>query len=1353
MTRRAVSLIVLGSLATPGLALAQAPQPSPPPAAETPVPPLVPAPAANPAPVATGAAPPSTPTANAAVNLLDEQAERWLAQGRPEFAIQAAERALSAEPNNIDALLLAARASIARGDRMAASGYIDRLRGAGATAEQQARGTAILHEATIDPAQLAEARQLAREGHMDEAAARYQSLFGPSGPPPDYAREYYEVLAAAPSTHVLGLQGLARLAAAPHAADAIRLAYAQSLTYTAATRADGIARLAALSERTDVATQARAAWKQALGFYGRDPAVLPLMDAYLQRFPGDADIIREQQAVRTAQPAPPSPAQLAAQAGYAELNRGALSAAERQFNQILATNPNDPDALAGLGVDRLRQNRPADAKELLERAIAAAPDRAAQWKRALDAANYTLELANARTLLARRDFAAAETVLRQALNRDVDDKTDAESMLGDVALKQGNAAEAEQDFRAALATRPGFAPSVAGLNQALRAQGRGAEVIAEPRAYAPRPVTPYGGGAVSTTGTNQARAQAAATSDPAVQVAILTNAMNAAPNDPWVRLDLARALRRLGRGAEGRAIMEELVARQSTPDTFYAAALLAQEDGRTADAQALMARVPVRRLTPDMARFETGLQQRQDVAYAAALLPSEPFVARQRLMMLAARPDPTGGTAAAVIRALGNAGDQAGAAQAGQTAEMVNPGADARIAIAGALLAVGLDSYANALIARLDMSGLTVSQRRDVALVQIEADIRASDRLNERGDQAAAFERLRPALVNDPYNPDVQLALARLYQGANRPAEAMRIAQAVLTRDPHNFDARQAAMDAALAAGDRRQAEMLANEAAAISPGGARALLLQARVARAAGAFSQARTLLSEAAARRQEELGTTSETPYVPGPATLPNPFRSSQEGTPSERVASRADPAGPSRADPPGSAAVDPPGPAMADAAGPTAADPPAPAAADPPAVDTPAPAAAGPLGSDAADPPATVLQNPFGSPGGGAETPLPTDPVARQIAQEQAALQEETASHASGGVTVGGRSGTPGLDQLTDIEAPLEASIVPEGIGGRLGASVTPVLLDNGMLSGSANILRFGSNAGTGRMALPTTDTAAGVGLGLSYHLGSILSADVGSSPLGFPVSTIVGGIEIAPQLSDDLTLRLRGERRIITDSLLSYAGERDPVTGVTWGGVTRTGGHGQLELGLGGGGYAYAGGGYNIVTGQNVANNNEVEAGAGFGYPLYKQGDSTLLSGLDLVYFRYANNQRGFTIGQGGYFSPQDFAAINIPLDYRSTWGRLQYHLRGTLGYDTFREEGSPLYPLDPLLQAAAEAAAATNPDIPTHNLAQDKSGVVGGIQVDLRYPLTDVLALAGGFVFNEAPQWQQGSVYIKLDGRF
>ncbi len=1213
----------------------------------------------------------TTPTVHDAVNLLIRQGERWLREGRPELATLSVQHALSAEPNNVDALLLDARVEMARNNRALANADINRLREAGATPQQLAAGDAILREANINPAALEEARQLARGGHMDEAAARYQQLFGAAEPPPTYAREFYQVLASANSTRAIGQRGLQQLAARPDADDRTRLAAAQALTYTVNTRADGIARLAALVSSPTVGSQAATAWKQALGFYGQDPAVLPLLGAYLQRYPGDQDILRQQQAVHTAQPAPPTAAELASQGAFAALNAGALAASEHQFSQILASDPTNADALGGLGIVRLRQNRPADARDLLQRAVTAAPDRAAQWRRALDAANFTLELADARNMLRRGDAAGADTLLRQALNRDVDDKTDALSLLGEVALRRGDMQEAEQDFRAALARRPGFAPSIIGLNQALRAAGRGAEALPVPSGYAaggaPSPGGGYaaGGGTVSTAATNQARAQAAQTSDPATQVAILSSAMNAAPNDPWLRLDLARALRRLGRGPEGRALMEELVARQSTPDTLYAAALLAQEDGRTGDAVALMAGIPARRMTADMARLQARLRQQRDVADAVALLPTSPAEARARLLILAARPDPTGGTASDVIRALGNAGDRVGADQAARTAEIANPQPPARIAIAGALLGAGLESSASAMVARIEASPLSPSQQRDLANLRTAADVRVSDRLNEAGDQAAAFERLRPALTSNPGNPDVQLALARLYSGADRPEDALRIATTVLARDPRNLDARQGAVDAAIAAGDMRQAQALADEGAAAAPGDSRATLMLARVARANGDNRRARALLEEAATQRQAELGTTGGAAAAPG-------------------------------------------------------------------------------------------LQNPFASAGSTALTPSgasPQDPVSQQIARQLAELRQETDTIGSAGVTIRSRSGTAGLDQLEDVSVPIAASFSPDGIPGRFTATATPVLLDNGTLSGTQNIQRFGTNAGRGTALVPDSKSTTGVGLSVAYKLDDWLSGDVGASPLGFPVSTIVGGLEVATKLSSQLTLRVRGERRMVTDSLLSYAGERDPLTGDTWGGVTRSGGHAQIEAGLGGGGYAYAGGGYYVLNGRHVEQNKEIEAGAGFAYPVYKDEASTLLGGLDLIYFRYDNNQRGFTYGQGGYFSPQNFVALSVPLDYTSTYRKLQYHLRGSVGYATFHEEGSPLFPLDPGLQATADAASVVNPDIPSHNQVQNKSGLIGGVRVDLRYPLTDRLTLYGGLAYDQAPQWQETSVSVRLENRF
>lgn len=127
-------------------------------------------------------------------------------------------------------------------------------------------------------------------------------------------------------------------------------------------------------------------------------------------------------------------------------------------------------------------------------------------------------------------------------------------------------------------------------------------------------------------------------------------------------------------------------------------------------------------------------------------------------------------------------------------------------------------------------------------------------------------------------------------------------------------------------------------------------------------------------------------------------------------------------------------------------------------------------------------------------------------------------------------------------------------------------------------------------------------------------------------------MIGGVELSPALSDASHLRVIGERRAVTDSLLSFGGTKDPATGQIWGGVTRSRAHGQLEMSAGLGNF-YAGGGYSVLDGKNVASNEELELGAGGSYPVWRSKNENVRVGLDLVYFGYKRNLRYFSLGQG------------------------------------------------------------------------------------------------------------------------
>ena len=1206
---------------------------------------------------------------SAAVDVLVRQAERWLGQERHDLAASSIERALAAEPRNTAALAIAARIEAVRNNRTAAAGFEARLREAGGTAEQRSQAEGALRRASIDRAAVDEARRLSREGRAAEAAARWRAIFSPDGPTEAYSQEYYQALAATQGGREEGAQGLQRLAEQPNANPRARLAAAQNLTFQPATRAEGISRLTQLVDNPEMGADARAAWRQALVWSASDPAAAPQIEAFLRRFPDDAELRRALAGIQasTPAPAPPDPGFAARREGFARLEAGGLRDATRQFEAALAANPSDADALGGLGVARLREGRSAEARTLLERAIAANPASAGQWQPALDGAAYGQELLDARAAIRRNALDEADSILRSAGRRQVTDRTDAETLLGELALRRGDAPAAEQRFRTALTRRPGFPPAQQGLLQALRAQGR----LAEAPVRAAR-VTDVPEGPAATPGEpGRLRAEAARSSDPGVAAALLRQASQQAPEDPWLRLDLARALRRQGNTPEGRALVEELAVRTGRRDDIYAAALLAYEDGRAADSEAWLGRIPTGSRSPDMARLGQRLRNQAEVQRAVAGLAGAGD-GRTALLTLAARPDPSGATAAAIIRALGNAQDRAGAAEAARVAQAANrtAGPAARIAIAGALLGAGLEAEATALASAIEAANPTPEQRRDLASLRGGIVIRSADRLNEGGEQSRGFEALRPVLERDPENADARLALARLHQGARQPAEALRVADAVLARNPRNIEARAGAVDAATALRDRTRTEALIAEGQTLHPRDSRMALMEARMARAFNQESRALRALDLAQQQRRAELGQPTGIPLAGG-NSLQNPFLR---------------------------------------------------------------PGASAPLTSI-----------------GGAV--VPSDRIARDIASEMAALERasSTAYTVAGGART--RTGSSGLDRLTEITAPQMVEFSPGEIGGRVTASVTGTSLQAGSLGPGQQVQqRFGSNAATGAIQAPR-GTAAGAAVSVGYVRGDWLRADIGSSPFGFPGGTqVLGGVEVAPLLAENLRLRITGERRSVTDSLLSWAGQTDRIAGRNWGQVVRTGGRAQLETAVAGA-TLYAGGGYASYAGSHVAGNRRIEAGAGVSYPILTRPDGGLTVGADLVYFGFDRNLRHFSLGQGGYYSPQSFYALNIPVDYRGRNGDVSWRLGATAGYALRRESSSPFFPLDPELQGRADARAARDPTVLARYPAQSQQSFVGNLRADVEYALTPQMNLSASLRYDKAANWQETRILVRFNGRF
>jgi Tfp pilus assembly protein PilF len=1114
-----------------------------------------------------------------------------------------------------------------------------------------------------------------------------------------------------------GLSGLARRS--PNN-NAVQLAYAQVLTYREETRAQGLEILRRLSGQPDSQGAATAAWRQALTWIGAGPDAVRPLEGYLQQFPNDAEIQRRLDEARNPPQAAGDLVGEGRAAAWRAFNANRLRDAEERFAAVLAVEPNDADGLGGLGLIRLRQGNRVEARRYLEAAIAADPSRRSAWERALQGTTQQAapargqsggapgpDIQSARNLVEAGNFSQAEPLLARIIARNGGDRPDAEALLGDIALRQGSPDAAEQRYRAALARRGNFGAALSGLASSLQAQGKFAE--------AEEVFRRLGQSSSPQLRADALRAEAQRTDDPAAAAALLRTAIQNEPNNPWPRLDLARLMARSGQGAAARQLMEESVAGRSTPDAIHAAAIFATEQGRPGDAVRLLERVPAGVRTADQNRMLVTSRVQAEVRSAAALATQgRRQEARQRLLAIASRPDPTGEAGPAVVRALNAMNDPQAAQQAARMASIASRGQSptAQLSAAGALLEAGLDQEAAVKAQGLESSRLSADQRRAASGLQAGLAIRQSDQLNRQGDQATAFEVLAPTLRQDPQNPAANLALARLYQGARETDQAQRVAEAVLSRNPRDTDARQAAMDAAIATRDWSRAEALLAEGRALMPNDARIPMLEARLARAWGDQRRAQAALQQAAQLRRQQIGTDTPAGILGGgtvpQATLPqqpmsgdNPFR---------RV----------------------------------------------------------PLAGQGSS-----LQGQLISPGMQGRqfqlaqatspvAPVPADPLLGEITRQLQEVREEAAPRVTPAFGLRTRSGDAGIDRLTETHAGAEASVAMPGIGGRLTARAAAVNADIGSISSDYNTLRRFGTVPTlgffGGATLPPSflrdvanrveSSQSGVALGLAYARPNF-SIDVGSTPIGFNQSTIIGGIEVAPEIGDGVRLRLTAERRAMMDSLLSWGGLRDPLTNQEWGGVTRTGGRAQLEFTSGDINF-YVAGGYYRLEGENVRENSRIEAGAGVQVPIWRSATDELVVGADLVYFAYENNLRYFTFGHGGYFSPQSFMALNVPVDYRGRSGNLSYRLGATIGLATFTEDRTAVYPNNPTDQQDLVNLAASGANVDAFYPGQTKTGLTGGLRGDIEYMVTPQLRIGGALRFDQAADWSEarGIVYAR-----
>ncbi|MHC2598019.1 putative Zn-dependent protease [Kluyvera sp. 1366] len=228
------------------------------------------------------------------------------------------------------------------------------------------------------------------------------------------------------------------------------------------------------------------------------------------------------------------------------------------------------------------------------------------------------------------------------------------------------------------------------------------------------------------------------------------------------------------------------------------------------------------------------------------------------------------------------------------------------------------------------------------------------------------------------------------------------------------------------------------------------------------------------------------------------------------------------------------------------------------------------------------------------------------------------------------------------------------------------------------------QFGScnDDNSGGCSRDFTQRDEGTALGVGWH-NDIWSADFGTTPLGFETRNWVGGFSWKTDVKD-IGLTFTASRRPISSSLLAYAGARDPAAngGKTWGGVVATGGSLGLSYDQGGAHGVWGDISAHQLSGDNVADNSRERLMAGYYYKLINDDNRRATVGLNSMLWHYQKDLSDYTFGQGGYYSPQQYFSLSLPVTYRQRTENWSFDLGGSVSWSQSHTDGQQRYPVNP-----------------------------------------------------------------------
>lgn len=1301
----------------------------------------------------------SASTEDATLQSLFERANYWHAKSRNDIALEVLKKVLLVEPHHPQALYLMALWHQQTGDLEAARQWEERL---ARVAPGDPRLTALAEMkqmASLPQAQVARARQYAQTGDVDAALTVWRTLFNGDVPPPGLAVEYYMTMAGDERYYATAREALERFARQYPHNDKARIAIAKLMTWRQETRREGIGQLSEMAERSSEADEAL---RQGLLWLSPSPDDVVWYDEWLSRHPDDKEVENHLSKHRQAS---------YKTAAYDALNEGDTEAAKRHFQEVLSQAPDDPEALAGLGYAAMKGGQFKDAAAYLKRAAAQGGEGSQDLQRLSDDAAFFSRLAQAQQLLSqgKPDEALVETT--PLLAEEGEKGIAAQLFYADLLRRKKQYDDAQAMLYEILDAHPQHAAASESLFYLLLEQQKTddaqALVSTLPDALQKklRRITQPSN---DTRDIRQRADTLAKSDDPNGAIALLREGIQRFPDDPWLRLDLARLLSRHGKASEAADVFAVAFQPQASPDMRYAAALYCGEKEAWQAAQKLLEGIP------EKDRSTAARELAQRVAFQMKLDAAERYLdrgkaaaARNTLRALIPLAPSDAVDVGRLANMLVQSGDRQSAVQV--VRDNLKHGIHGNAGdYSHHILVLSENGYQHEAQTLLENPELQrKSDPEQQATLRALVVVKEADALRERDNLGAAWDLLVREMRNEPEDTSLMLAMARVYQSGHKPAEAGTIYRRILDKEPDNQEALTGMVNVALSQNQPENAQMWAERLKADRT--PERLMLLARVEKAQQRNVQAKRYLRQARGALLGHRDPGSEMlPTVNGVALADNPFRSAY---PSQNVQEKRKRILPWQAA--GGASL-----------------------------------AGSPESED-----------------------IEKETLLNQIDSMMRDVDDVIGTWAQNRVEVRVRDGEAGNSSLTDVSSRLSwQSALTDRL--RMIFSATPVSLNAGSASGDAwrrhgshalanatsNLLTtirnekqrlaamdsaqreawFAANPGAETLAgltLPDTvnsnltqpemqaylaklkqldggqvarylassslknnvndagsmltDSHKADGVELAFAFGGPdYLFDIGTTTAGLKQSDVVGGLSWQPKLGNQLSLDVKAERRAVTDSLLSWSGLTDSYSGETWGGVTKNGIAAQLNYDKGDAGMYIGAGAYRYL-GENVASNSSLALNTGVYFRPLKAADETLQTGMNLGWMSYKRNLSHFTFGQGGYFSPQRYFSVSLPVDYSHRFDRWQIALGGSAGFQSWTQDPSDYFPTRPqwqsILQDAADAGFAKE----ARYEGSSKNGIGYSFRAGADYYLNNAMRIGGELGYDTFGDYNESSASLWL----